>query len=458
MAYLYGDSTDSPFTSNVLELLRDAIDLSVYLLEADGRIRAGKDRVELLQDKAQADLIDIDGLSRAVAETIAATSERAAESPVARCAAQMTTLCEEAAKAIGQSVRAQLGVDMGRAEEEEATERTGCTAALMKLLVPHRPPDSSVMLRVRLRETGRYDAWLEGAYPGVGLTWKCELAFPAGHLFNQSLRVDHVQQGLDVHAPELTGWIKKEVKVRQQQLERYTITEVDAEGSQVVVRLRNEPNSADGFDLTSDPEAGHIAAIRIGADASAGPFDVEATDAPKLIAFCKEVQKSLAEAKRNRLMEAKYGDVDFHQVPTFVDIVERLMMELAPMAHEIARHSLEPDELVLRWRLSDDRREEIFVSKTTLREKYEQLPRDTWKLFEPLGLSASLSRSLAPRAASEPSAAAVRSELAPSRPPPAPKQPEAVEVPPKSAIFDVPPAEGESSDLEWDASGQAMSK
>src|SRR5262245_4384375 len=146
MAYLYGDSTDSPFTSNVLEILRDAIDLSVYLLEADGRIRAGKDRMEALQQRAQADLEEIDGLSRAVAQKIEATPRRAAESPVARCAAQMTTMCEEAARVIGESVRAQLAVDTERAEEEEAAERDGCTAALMKLLVPHRPPDSSVML------------------------------------------------------------------------------------------------------------------------------------------------------------------------------------------------------------------------------------------------------------------------------------------------------------------------
>jgi hypothetical protein len=457
MAYLYGDSTDSPFTSNVLELLRDAIDLSVYLLEADGRIRAGRDRMEALQEQAQVDLVEVDDLSRAVAETIeATTSKRAAESPVARCAAQMKAMCDEAAQATGKSVRAQLAVDMERAEKEEDAERDGCTAALMKLLVPHRPPDSSVVLRVRLRETGRYDAWLEGSYPGVGLTWKCELAFPAGHLFNQSLRVDHVQQRLDVNAPELTGWIKKEVKVRPQHLERYTITEVDAEGSEVVLRLREEPNSAAGFDLTSDPEAGHIGATRIGPDPSAGPFEVEATDAPKLIALCKEVQKSLGEAKRHRLIEAKYDDADFHRAPTFVDIVERLIMQLSPMAHEIARHSLEPDELVLRFRLSDDRREEIFVSKTTLREKYEQLPRDMWTLFEPLGLRTPLSRSMPPRAPSEP--AGVRSELAPSRPPPAPKQPDIAEVPPKSAIFDVPPPEAEGSELEWDAAGQAMSK
>lgn len=413
--------------------------------------------MEALQQRAQVDLDEIDGLSRAVAEKIEATPRRA-ESPVARCAAQMTAMCDDAARAIGESVRAQLAVDMERAEEEEAAERDGCTAALMKLLVPHSPPDSSVVLRVRLRETGRYDAWLEGSYPGVGLTWKCELGFPDGHPFNQSLRVDHVQQGLDVNAPELIGWIKKEVKVRPQHLERYTITEVDAQDSEVVLRLRDEPNSTAGFDLTSNPEAGRVSAIRIGDDPSAGPFDVEATDAPKLIALCQGVQKSLAEAKKRRLVEAKCGDVDFHKMRTFVDVVERLIRQLSPMAHEIARHSLEPDELVLRWRLSDDRREEIFVSKTTLREKYEQLPRDMWRLFEPLGLHAPLSRSLPPRATTEPGAGAVRSELAPSRPPPPPMRPEEPEVPLASATFAVSPAEPEPAELEWDAAGRAMSK
>jgi hypothetical protein len=183
---------------------------------------------------------------------------------------------------------------------------------------------------------------------------------------------------------------------------------------------------------------------------------VEATDAPKLIALCQHVQKSLGEAKSHRLSEAKCGDVDFHEMRTFVDVVERLIRQLSPMVHEIARHSLEPDELVLRWKLSDDRREEIFVSKTTLREKYEQLPHDLWRLFEPLGLRAPLSRSLAPRAASEPGAGAVGSELAPSRPPPPPKLPDVVAAP-LSATFAVPTEAG-SPELEWDAAGRAISK
>ena len=53
MYYLFGDSTTAPFTSNVLEFLRDAIDFSVYVLEADQRIRAGKDRMDALRRRAE---------------------------------------------------------------------------------------------------------------------------------------------------------------------------------------------------------------------------------------------------------------------------------------------------------------------------------------------------------------------------------------------------------------------
>jgi hypothetical protein len=180
MSYLYGDSTDSPFTSNVLELVRDAIDLSVYLLDADGRIRAGRDRMEALR-QAIASIVDRLAASGQLAKRW--TTQQATDWFWSNA---HDVGCDEVARAIGENIRAQLAEGTKRAKEEESAERDGCIDALMKLLVPHRPPDSSIILRVRLRETGSYDAWVEGSYPGVGLTWKCELGFPAGHLFSRA--------------------------------------------------------------------------------------------------------------------------------------------------------------------------------------------------------------------------------------------------------------------------------
>jgi hypothetical protein len=152
----------------------------------------------------------------------------------------------------------------------------------------------------------------------------------------------------------------------------------------------------------------------------AGPFDIEDGDKPKIIELCKAVRERLTTLKHKRLKQARLGDADFGQLSRFVDTAERLVKYLAPFVHEIAKHSLEPDELVLRKQLADDRREEIFVSKTTLRQKYEQLPQDLRALFAPLGLEAKHSRSMPPQAQPAPT---TRAELPPSNPPPPPAKP-----------------------------------
>jgi hypothetical protein len=90
----------------------------------------------------------------------------------------------------------------------------------------------------------------------------------------------------------------------------------------------------------------------------------------------------------------------------------------------------------LRRALGDGRREEIFVSKTTLREKYEKLSADLQPLFASLGLREMLSRSMVPPPDLETETR--RSELPPSNPPPPPAKPiqqVALPPPPPSKFF-----------------------
>jgi hypothetical protein len=75
-----------------------------------------------------------------------------------------------------------------------------------------------------------------------------------------------------------------------------------------------------------------------------------------------------------------------HEKPAI--LVERLVSSMSPVVREIAGHSLVPGELVLKRLLSDDRREEIFVSKAELETKIRRLPTAMQKLFSPLGLGA----------------------------------------------------------------------
>ena len=422
--YLYGDSSASPFTSNVLEFLRDAIDFSVYVLEADQRIRTGKERMGALRLRTDAELKEVEVLRSAVLATMESTPKGANDSPASDCALRMRTACDIAAQSVVTSVQKRLADDIARAQADEDAEREGCLNALAALVVQHPPPDSSCVLRLRLRETGAYQALLEGSCTQLGVTWKCELGFPSGHPFTAIIRVEHLQRGLQISAPELTGWIKKELKMRPQQLEWHAITEVIVEGSKVTLCLRADPDDDVGYDIVCHPEAGRAAATRVVAtdDRSGGRFDLLESDEAKLVELCQAVEGALVQLKNIRSVEARLDDRDFRTLPTFVEIVERLVEQLSPLTHEIARHSLEPNELVLRRALGDDRREEIFVSKSTLREKYEKLTNDLQPLFAPLGLREMLSRSMAPPPELEPTETR-RSELPPSNPPPPPAKP-----------------------------------
>ena len=432
MQYGYGDSSASPFTSNFLELLRDALDFSVYLLEADQRIRGTQGRRDDLRRRSQRELEQIEVLKGAAIKAIESTPKGATDSAAAECATRMASACDECVEAATASVRRKVSGEIAEADAEEETERAGCAKALLALLSAHTPPESSSVLRLHLSDGGSYEALLEGNWPGIGLVWTSDLAVPDGHPFKQLLRVENLRPGMDITAPNQTGWIKKEVKMRSQHLERHVVNEVIAKGPKVVLRLRTEPGGEVGFDFESDTGTGRVAASRVatGQEAlAAGPFDLQDEDAPKLIELCQTVRESLTSLTPTELRDARVGDVDVTALPNYVDMTERLIGYLAPFVHEIAKHSLEPDELVLRRLLGNDRREEIFVSKTTLRQKYEKLPPNLHVVFKPLGLHANLSRSIPPAANA---ATATRSELPPSNPPPPPIKPMIV-VGPKPA-------------------------
>lgn len=421
MRYSYGDSSESPFTSNFLEFLRDAIDFAVFVLEADRRIAATRQRVAEQKRRTELGLAEIESLRRAVAAAIEATPKEAADPIVHECAARMAVVSGEVAAISSVSLQQRIEEESARAEADEVGERRECEGALLALLAQHVPPASTSVSRLVQHEAGGYEARREGVWPGIGLAYQCQLSIPNDHPFSHLLRVEALQHRLEIGAPEETGWLRKEVKVRPQHLERHVITEAVVDGSKVELRLRTEPGSDVGFDLSCDLEADSIAASRVVAEQDrlgAGPFDVRDEDAPKLMGLCRSVHSSLVELRTTRLLEATLGDSDFRALPKFYEIAERIVGYLSPYVHEVAKHSLEPDELVLRRQLADDRREEIFVSKATLRQKYEHLAPDLAALFASLALHTPLSRSLVPGAGAE-SRPVTRSELPPSNPPPA---------------------------------------
>src|SRR5947207_3319758 len=76
-----------------------------------------------------------------------------------------------------------------------------------------------------------------------GLAAVIELEVPPGHLLASIARVDKVVERLEVHAPESGGWLRKEVKLRPQRLDKEFITALVSGAQETLIHLRG---AADG--------------------------------------------------------------------------------------------------------------------------------------------------------------------------------------------------------------------
>jgi hypothetical protein len=429
MEFLYGDSTPSPLTSNVLEFLRDALDFAVFALHLDDEIADIHERKRLTGRAADEEIQRLETLGRVVAGAVEGVDKGEAESETSTCSAQITTISAEAVAAAIAAVRVRLEGRRTELAAEEAGQRDACFKALETLLLPHSPPDTALAVRVVRGPDRGYAAWRRGETP-FGLRWRIELGIPHGHVFASDAPMDRLGPHVEIHAPEQAGWIKKEVKLKAQRLDRLVLTEVVDDGRTVALHLRSDPAGEHGLDFDVDPKAGTVAATRVGAreDPSAGAFDLQPEDVTALVAVAEKVRAAAGELTATRLVEATLGDKDARDASPYAGVIAQLVALMAPNVHEIARHSLNTTELVLRRQLSSERREEIFVAKETLREKFMNLRPELRGIFMRLGLDTlppPARRSAAPSAPPTPEENdwPARSEISRSDPPPKPSRP-----------------------------------
>lgn len=460
MNYLYGDSTPSRLTTNFLEFLRDAMDCLVFVLQRDEQIKAGHAEMRALRAEADAETARLETFVSTVRAAIETAPKGAADSPTAAYAVRLSGLALDAQRAAIAAIEAQLAADVQRIELAEEAGRVACTKALALLLVPNDPPEGETTTRVVLGAGGKYEP-TRAVRSAFGLEWELELAIPGGNLWAAPVRVDRVVPHLEIRAPQLAGWISKEVKVKAQKLERHVVTELTSDGETARIELRTEPGIEIGYGLELAIATKKVQKLtRVGPadDASNGPFEVHADDAAPLADLVEKLLVEAATFERKKLLSATVDGTDFEKLPAFIDIVERLIAMMAPIVREIAERSLTPNELIIRRLLGDDRREEVFVAKATLREKYDVLPPPLRALFAPLDLDVAIDR--APREVPPASGKTARAELprslpppppeppAPSKPPPVPRttaRPSGAAVPPPAELLAVPSRSSEPS-------------
>ena len=388
--YLYGDSTTSPLRSNFLEFLRDALDFSAFVLKADGEIARGKQEIVKLQSAASQEMGRLEALGELTVAAIGQAPCGAGDSATARCAQNLKRATEATVQDALAGVRANLARAIEEVNARDLAERDGCRKALERLLLPHDPWDAKGERQIVLSGDSSLDMSYSGhatGASGCGWAWTLELATAQNHPFAEPMRLERLVSVLEISVPDMSGWLKKEVKVKPVRLERMVLTELFASDDVVRTKLRMEPGSDAGYDLDVT-HTGQVTMSRTGAKEAQlnGQFDVRPEDEPALIELSQRLRQTLAELKGKRLVEATFDDKPFEHHSHLLEVVERLVGAMAPIVRDISDHSLTPTELVIKRLLGDDRREEIFVSKAQLREKYADLSDEMRRVFDPLAL------------------------------------------------------------------------
>src|SRR5262249_99400 len=163
------------------------------------------------------------------------------------------------------------------------------------------------------------------------------------------------------------------------------VTELVDDGKKIAIEIRAEYGAETGYNLSLEHETARLRMRRLGPsdDASVGPFDIQPDDTAPLLDFAQKLRPTASHLARVHLTKALYEGGEFEAQSTFIDFVERLVSMMTPIVREIAQRSLTQNELVIRRALGNDRREEIFVTKATLREKYAGLAESLRALFAP---------------------------------------------------------------------------
>jgi len=389
MSYLYGDSTPSKLEGNYIEFLRDAVEFCVQVLAADQRIGQGRAQARSLEHATAGEYERLQKLGALVSKSFEGATLGAPDTATARCAAAILKSASDLVRNEAVAMRAALDAELAKREAQAGQERDGCVKALETLVVKHDLPETAVDLHLAINGGARY-AGRSRLKTTFGLDALVDLEIPTNHLFDRVIRVDRLMERLDVHAPEIGGWLHKEVKKRPQHLEKHHITEFSMGSTAGMIKLRLQPDgTGPGFDVLFAKDAPRVRLARAEQE-SEPPFEVEDDDAKKLLALQGKLAAAALELSkhRRRLVEAKIDGEAMRTHAKQTVLAERLIAHMAPVVQEIAWRSHSPGELVLRKLLSGDRREEIFLSKSELKQKIEQLQDSSRALFDPLWVTA----------------------------------------------------------------------
>jgi len=382
--YLYGDSTESDLETNFLAFLRDVFDCVVVMLEAEHTLAANVERRKVREQQVAGMIRAVEELGKDAAAVVEPIAKEQSKAPVGRCAAAIASAIRDAVARESSQAKGELANARSAVDEEDNQARLRAYSMLEKLLRTHDLPGAEKDYEIV--SSGHAAKALMRQHAAFGLDVAVELEVPANSIYAGELRVERIDSGVEVHAVESGGWLKKTDKLVAHKLGRYQVIAVSVDADTTTIKLRANPDT-NGTGLTITVKRnGQIAIVGSGSNANK-EFSVEERDRPGIKGLIDKLVAALrALEKRSALVAADFEGRPITDITHPRVIADRFISAIAPTVQKIVRHSRSPGELVLRRKLADDRREEIYVPIDELARKAEVLPKDARAAFAPLGL------------------------------------------------------------------------
>ncbi len=390
MTYLYGDSSDSGLELNYIELLRDFLDFAVQIMLSEQRIEEVLQQSEDQKSKANSELENLRALGDAVGRALEQSKSGGQNSVTNKSIAALRQVCQDTLRKAAESLKAQVAAGNQEIQVRKQRERAGNAKITERLLLHHELPDSTNTVAITLNGEGSgYGARVDGSCK-QGLRWTFAAEIPAQNQFHEVLKVSTLSPDLTIELPEMSGLLRKSVKLKPYRVSTFYLTGLADEGHDVVLKLRSALVSQDptGLDVRVTRAAGRVSVKRIDKGEEAAPFQVSDTDAAAFMKICEELEgdRLALVDYRAKLLKLLFDGQELSECPDPKILLRRLIDRIGPVIRKIAEHSLAESELVLKRVLANDRREEIFASRADLIGKLSGVSIGMRGIFAPLGL------------------------------------------------------------------------
>ncbi len=408
--YRYGDGTPFPLEENFIETLTAAVEACTNafmpLTELDGRReRARAGRVEA--DRELAKLAELEKTLNGALAPFNVPDRKGGQAQTV--AAKILTAAKDAIRLARTQVE-------GRVQALEAEAGAGTAAdAVLHALRPffdhHQLPNAKWIMSWDVRGA---DVRADAVMTAGRLTASYLLQVES---LRNPLRVGDMADGVVVHMMK-KGLLGK-AKPAPVDLSRYVMVAFEKTSAETVVTLKEKPDKASqGLRFIVGDGGASWQSISPTGDAETEPNPLDFEDVDGIRRLAEGASKSLKDLVNHRtLTELSLGGQALARLPEPRVAPMEVLQQLTPLSRTIRERSRVSGELVLKRDVGGGRREELFVPRAQLAQRFAKLPMEYRKPFEDMGVS---SEDTQPAITLPQS---MRPPASPSRPPPPPASP-----------------------------------